>query len=169
AAGALSSQLVKNLRRLPPVRPLFDELKIKPRNRFKEGLFMARGRQARLDRGNHLPQAWLRAADGRGLWSDDVMGEQWTLIGFGVDPSRALSPAQRAAWEDAGGACLHLRHRGQAGASGWEDITGQLVPEMAPVGWVAVVRPDRVIVHDGPAEVIDGLVVESLALLAGRR
>lgn len=168
AAGALSSQLVKNLRRLSPVRPLFDELKIKPRNRFKDGLFMPRVRQARLDRGNHLPQAWLRAADGRGLWSDDVMGEQWTLIGFGVDPARALSPAQRVAWEAAGGACLHLRHRGQAGASGWEDITGQLVPELAPVGWVAVVRPDRVIVHDGPVEAIDALVTESLALLAGR-
>jgi 3-(3-hydroxy-phenyl)propionate hydroxylase len=168
AAGAFSSQLVKNLRRLPPVRPLFDELKIKPRNRFKDGLFMPRVRHPRLDRGNHLPQAWLRGADGQGAWSDDAMGEQLTLIGFGVDPQRLLSPAQRAAWEVAGGGYLQLRHRGQAGGSGWEDLTGQLVPELAPVGWAAVVRPDRVIVHDGPAEQIDRLVDDSLALLAGR-
>jgi 3-(3-hydroxy-phenyl)propionate hydroxylase len=39
------------------------------------------------------------------------------------------------------------------------------LPRAVPLGWAAVVRPDRVIVHDGPASEANRLVAESLALL----
>jgi 3-(3-hydroxy-phenyl)propionate hydroxylase len=39
------------------------------------------------------------------------------------------------------------------------------LPNAVPVDWVAVVRPDRTIVHDGPAAEADRIVRESLALL----
>ncbi|MFX7854081.1 hypothetical protein ABTK08_21240, partial [Acinetobacter baumannii] len=47
----------------------------------------------------------------------------------------------------------------------WEDINGTFLPDAVPVGWAAVVRPDRTVVHDGPAAEADRLVRESLALL----
>jgi 3-(3-hydroxy-phenyl)propionate hydroxylase len=62
---------------------------------------------------------------------------------------------------------VHLRHRGQDGHPdrSWEDMTDTLVPKTAPVGWVAIVRPDRTVLHDGPAARLDGVVREALALL----
>ncbi|MYM95502.1 3-(3-hydroxyphenyl)propionate hydroxylase, partial [Rugamonas sp. FT81W] len=67
----------------------------------------------------------------------------------------------------AGGHTVQLRHRGQPGAAAdsWECMTGCLVPDAAPVGWVAVVRPDRTVLHDGPLEQVDELVATALALL----
>jgi 3-(3-hydroxy-phenyl)propionate hydroxylase len=47
----------------------------------------------------------------------------------------------------------------------WEDLEGVFLPGLVPVGWVAVVRPDRTIVHDGPATDANRIVRESLALL----
>lgn len=174
AAGALSSHLVKNLRRLPPLRALIDDLKIKPRNRFKEGLFQPRGRSDRLDRGNHLPQVWLRDAAGQGAWSDDALGERLTLVGFGIDPLKTLSPWAKGAWTAAGGAFVQICHRGQEGGQSealvvWEDLTGELTPNQVPVGRLAVIRPDRVIMHDGPADTADILVRDTLSLLGNRR
>jgi 3-(3-hydroxy-phenyl)propionate hydroxylase len=58
-----------------------------------------------------------------------------------------------------------LRHRGQTGLAGWEDMTDSLVPGAAPVGWVAVTRPDRTVLHDGPLANAEAIVRESLALL----
>jgi 3-(3-hydroxy-phenyl)propionate hydroxylase len=170
-AAALSSQLMKNLRRLPPIRTLFDDLKIKPKNRFKAGLFRSRNLHARFDRGNHLSQVLLRRLDGSTCLSDEALNDRLTLIGFGIDPTTVLSADSLDAWRAAGGAFVHLAHRGQkpaqpaADLSCWEDLTGELVPNMAPVGWLVAVRPDRVIMHDCPAAQADTLVRETLTLL----
>ena len=47
----------------------------------------------------------------------------------------------------------------------WEDLDGTFLPGAAPLGWAAVVRPDRTVLHDGPAREADRIVRESLALL----
>ena len=39
------------------------------------------------------------------------------------------------------------------------------MPGAAPFGWAAVVRPDRTVLHDGPAADVDRIVSESLALI----
>jgi 3-(3-hydroxy-phenyl)propionate hydroxylase len=44
-------------------------------------------------------------------------------------------------------------------------MSDQLVPGVAPVNWIAVVRPDRTVLHDGPLEALDDIVSESLAML----
>jgi 3-(3-hydroxy-phenyl)propionate hydroxylase len=44
-------------------------------------------------------------------------------------------------------------------------MTDALVPDAAPVGWVAVVRPDRTVMHDGPLEDLGMIVGESMTLL----
>jgi 3-(3-hydroxy-phenyl)propionate hydroxylase len=156
------------LHRLPFTRAYFEELKIKPANRFARGLFQ-RGRSgARLVRGGQLPQGWLRQAPGAAsVASDEVLGNALVLVGFGCDPAAQLGPQQQAAWRAAGGQFVTLRHRGQpaSGAGSWEDMDDSLVPGAAPVGWVAAVRPDRVVLHDGPKDQAGRIVGEVLGLL----
>jgi 3-(3-hydroxy-phenyl)propionate hydroxylase len=158
--------LMGTLHRLPYTRALLGDLKIKPSNRFRRGLFRPGRGGARLVRGGQLPQGLVRRApDAPCVPSDDCLGPTMTLVGFGCDPAAGLDPQLLAAWRAAGGECVVLRHRGQTGLAGWEDMTDSLVPGAAPVGWVAVVRPDRTVLHDGPLANAGAIVRESLALL----
>jgi len=160
--------LMTLLQLLPMTRAWFQDLKIKPVNRFARGLFQRGSGRARLVRGGLLPQGLVRSSpDAACQPSDDVLGPHLNLIGFGCDALAALSPALLARWQRAGGRIMQLRHRGQlrTAADSWEDMTDCLVPNAAPVGWVAVVRPDRTVLHDGPLEQIDHVVEAALALL----
>lgn len=165
-AGMVSANLVKNLRRLSLMRSLLDDLKIKPRNRFSKGLFIKYNKNSHLQRGNHLAQVWLRGAEGLGAWSDDVLANHFTMVGFGVDPRAYLSPVQQKSWLEAGGKFVQINARGhQSSSEYWEDLTGELLPKHAPVGWVAVLRPDHIIMHDAPVSHSAQLLQQSLALL----
>ncbi|MES2127021.1 MAG: bifunctional 3-(3-hydroxy-phenyl)propionate/3-hydroxycinnamic acid hydroxylase [Pseudomonadota bacterium] len=155
------------LQKIPFTRPYFEELKIKPLNRFARGLFAAGRSRSRLVRGGLLPQGLVRAApDMPCILSDEALGPHLTLVGFGCDPAAGLDAQLRQDWERAGGRLLRLDHRGHGGA--WEDMTERLVPGAAPLDWVAVVRPDRTILHDGPAAQVTRLVSESLSLIGWR-
>lgn len=154
------------LRRIAPVRTWFDELGIKPKNEFDDGLFV-RGR-AKLRRGSQLPQGMVRSSTGEVLLSDDALGDRLLLVGFGRDPDELLSADARRQWVAHGGDTLQICQRGETlhrGPRAFEDLDNRLVPGAAPYGWCAVVRPDRTILHDGPIADVDRLVRESLALL----
>jgi 3-(3-hydroxy-phenyl)propionate hydroxylase len=160
--------LMTVLQAIPFIRPWFQELRFKPSNSFRRGLFQPGRSRARLQRGGPLPQGLVRRGpDAACIPSDEVFGQALALVGFGCDPAPLLQPALAAAWQAAGGTVLHLRHRGQAGhpERSWEDMTDALVPRAAPVGWVAVVRPDRTVLHDGPLAQLDGILREALAML----
>lgn len=160
--------LMTLLQRLPMTRAWFQDLKIKPVNRFGRGLFQPGSGRARLVRGGLLPQGLVRSAPQAAcVPSDDMLGPHLNLIGFGCDAVSALSPELRARWQRAGNSIVQLCHRGQQGApaGSWEDMTDCLVPNAAPVGWICVVRPDRTVLHDGPIEQIDIIVRGALALL----
>lgn len=155
------------LRRIPGLREYFEELGIKPKNHFGRGLF-ARGR-GKLRRGGGLAQAVVRDGEGRHLLSDDALGPQLALVGFGLDPAPRLSPDLRATWEQHGGRIVQFCLRGETlhrSEHCYEDLAGALVPGTAPYGWCAVVRPDRTILHDGPIGDVDRVVREAVALLA---
>jgi 3-(3-hydroxy-phenyl)propionate hydroxylase len=160
--------LMAVLQQIPGARSYFEDLKIKPQNRFRNGLFRCGGRRAKLVRGGLFPQGLVRRCAGSpSVPSDDALGQRLALVGFGCDPGAALSQELLATWKRAGACIIHLRHRGQPGhgAHSWEDLTDTFVPGVAPVGWVAVVRPDRTVLHDGPLEQIEDIMRESLALL----
>lgn len=156
---------------VPTLRAYFEELKIKPKNRFRHGLFLESARRptaTRINAGESFPQSWV-ARGGEGAWSDDVLGAGFSLVGFGHDPGSYLAD-EAAAWRAAGGSCVQLCHRGQVlhrtdGDHVWEDVLGTFVPDKAPVGWAAIVRPDRTIMHQGPASESARLVRETLELL----
>lgn len=156
--------------RTPRLRQLVEQLEIKPANRFDQGCFVGRCRASRLPRGGVLPQAWVRSrADGRVCRSDESLGAGLSLVGFGVDPRRGLPAELQTRWARAGGSFTQWQVCGTEASgtdpSAWEDFAGQLVPAAAPVGWVAVVRPDRTVMHDGPATAAADLLTRALSLL----
>ena len=169
-AVALFTHGLMRLSRLAPrLRAQFEELQIKPKNAFGSGLFVQGRSCAKLVRGAVIAQGWVRGSDGTTRLSDDVFGQGLTLIGFGVDAAVTLEHATAAAFARAGGSIVQIAHRGQrlhlAPFDSWEDLEGVFLPGLVPVGWVAVVRPDRTIVHDGPVTDANRIVRESLDLL----
>jgi 3-(3-hydroxy-phenyl)propionate hydroxylase len=154
------------LRRIPKLRNLFDELGVKPQNAFTKGLFLSGGERVR--RGAWLPQSRVRPAEGSIELSDEALGPALALVGLGVDVRPMLAERSLSVWSRAGGRTVHLLPHGQPATSGvasYEDLQGRIVPGAAPYGWCVVVRPDRTILHDGPAEDAERLVRESLELL----
>jgi 3-(3-hydroxy-phenyl)propionate hydroxylase len=160
---------MRALRLLPACRRWFDDLRIKPKNEFATGLFVTRGRSARVLAGKWLPQGLVRRADGRIVMSDDVLGDRLALIGCGADATAFLDDATRLAWQAAGGSIARIEPRGGAlhDATSCEDMSNVLVPGTAPVGWAVIARPDRTIMHDGPVGESARLVREALAMMSG--
>ncbi|MFN3767052.1 MAG: bifunctional 3-(3-hydroxy-phenyl)propionate/3-hydroxycinnamic acid hydroxylase [Ectopseudomonas guguanensis] len=166
-SAVLIHGLMRALALTPATRRYFEELEIKPRNAFARGLFAPRRRGERLIRGGLFPQAWVRTARQEVQLSDAALGDQLTLVGFDVDPLTLLSAEQIEAWTRAGGGFLHLAARGKgAGASQAfaEDLNHAILP-LAPRGTLVAVRPDRHIMHHGPATQADDLMRTCLALL----
>lgn len=159
--------LMKTMTLLPSTRRLFEEMDIKPKNQFKKGLFAKRNRCALLLSGGQLPQVLVRDPARGILLSDDVLGDQLTLIGFGCDPRQLLDQTTSKRWQALGGVFLKVLQRGQRGDSltSWvEDLSGDLLKHLPPKS-VLVVRPDRIVMHSGPGEHAARLVTHCLALL----
>lgn len=169
AVALLTHGIMRGIRWIPPLRRYFEELGIKPKNLFAEGLFV-RGRSgAGLLRGSLLRQGYVRDANGDIRLSDNAFGDSLLLIGFGCDPCLSLDTGLRDRFLAAGGKMVHMAHLGQRITAPsdrmWEDLEGVFLPGTAPVGWVVVVRPDRTILHDGPIASVNQVLRESLALL----
>lgn len=142
---------MRAVRHIPPVRAHLEELKIKPANRFRYGFFFPGRARTKLRRGGQLPQDWVRHGD-RICLSDDVLGDHFTIVGFGIDPRSLLDASLCARWRAHKGQFLQIGLRGQRPVSDMvfaEDLSDVLVPGV-PRGWIAVIRPDRVIMHEGP-------------------
>ena len=157
------------LGRIPRLRRLFENLEIKPANRFASGCFVQPSAASRLRRGGQVPQCLLRSRmDGRTVPSDDAIGPGFAMVGFGTDPSAGLPDALQQSWRAVGGSFVQIDPRGRpqrpSQASRWEDLTGALMPSVVPVGWVAIVRPDHTVMHDGPADAAAAMLRQSLDL-----
>lgn len=161
--------LARLLDLFPPTRRLFGELEIKPVNGAREGLFRTH-RDDRIRAGTAFGQG-LVAYGGQAKPSDDVLGNGLCLVGFGADPGDTLSDDARAHWEAIGGRIVQLTHRGQrlnlgSRAERCEDLTGRFLGASRSLGWAAVVRPDRMVLCEGPAAESTRLIEETMALLA---
>lgn len=170
ARALLSHGCMALLTRVPRLRRLFEDLEIKPENRFRQGCFVRQERQARLRRGGQVPQCLLRTSSGSVALSDEALGTGFALVGFGTEPTEGLSPSMIEDWRAAGGSFVRIDPRGgtawPARDARWEDVTGSFIPGKVPMGWVAVVRPDRVVMVDGPAGSQATLLDRCLALFA---
>lgn len=169
--NALSAFLIHGmlalLRVVPGLRTFLEENDIKPKNEFQKGLFLkSRGR---LKRGAQLAQGYVRKSDGSILLSDDAIGTQIALVGFGLDPVKNLSPEAQSRWKAAGGRIIHFCQNGQPllrGDHSFEDLHNTLIPGRDRYGWCAIVRPDRIVLNDGPVSEADRLISEAIALIS---
>lgn len=169
AVAFLLHGTIRLARMLPRGRALFDGMKIKPQNTFDHGLFR-RGGARRLGAGAQFPQTWVRCG-GPPVLSDDVLGPYWALVGVGVDPAAALPAALLQRWEAMGGRAWQWCHRAQAQHLGAESRRLEAIDEnlhaRVPFGWVVLVRPDRCIFAEGPAEQAASLVEQALRDVEG--
>lgn len=158
--------VMRSARWFAPLRRYFEELQIKPANAFRRGLFGKR-RVGQWRPGSWFAQGWVRTRNGAVVASDDVLGERFALLGLGVDPLAQLSEPHLAAFENAGGVCVHIARRGQTLGRGLavEDMTDALVDGSSAAGTLVLVRPDRVVMAAGDARSADALIDEALALL----
>lgn len=152
----------KILRLIPGIRQFLDDFRPKPKNAFEAGLFV-RGK-GKIRRGSMMPQLYLRDAGNRLHRSDTVLGDGFCLIALGKPPQLERTTAER--WQALGGRVMSW-HRIQTpmGRDQFliepEDGAALSVPE----GWCVLVRPDRVVCHDGPLGDADRLVNDVLALM----
>jgi 3-(3-hydroxy-phenyl)propionate hydroxylase len=150
---------IKMLGHISMFRSFLDELGLKPRNSYPRGLFVA-GKGA-LTRGAWFPQGLVRRAAGTIERSDDVLGSGFALVGLGADLAPSLDAPTARAWAAAGGTIVALSagsHTAE-GAVAAQALDERLLPRKA---WGVVVRPDRTILHDGPAEAGNRIVREAL-------
>ncbi len=168
-SNTLVALINHGIARLLKKMPYFAELGMKPPPEFKAGLFASCHKGLALKNGANAPQIWLRSRTGRVALSDDVLGAALVLTGFGCDAASHLSPAAKAAFEAAGGHFVNVVARGQfpANENGefWEDLAGTLMPARMKAGWVAVMRPDKVVMANGPAAETESLALTALRLL----
>ncbi|MEJ8824927.1 bifunctional 3-(3-hydroxy-phenyl)propionate/3-hydroxycinnamic acid hydroxylase [Variovorax humicola] len=164
--------LMSLLRLVPAARALFEDMKVKPQNIFDQGLFWRVRGSERLRAGTMLPQGWVRPATGGGpVLSDDALGLQWAMIGFGVDLSARLPAELLQCWQAAGGRVWQWCQRSQAQhlappVQRLEALDEALLPRRVPMGWVAIVRPDRCVLAEGPASEAETMLRRALELVA---
>jgi len=142
--------VMKSIRLIPPIKNFFEELKIKPTNRFQHGLFGKRSLISKLPRGGQLSQG-LVASKGHTCLSDDLLDSGFTLIGIGFDPLTVLNPTSQEEWKKIGGQFAHFDHQAEH-VKNSNSETAVYVDDFIPQirqNWVVITRPDRVIMFDG--------------------
>ena len=160
--------MMRALALTPASRKYFEQLDIKPKNIFKDGLFVQHRRGDKLVRGSLFPQAWVRNMQQQVQLSDDALGDNLTLVGFGVDPLSLLTADQVISWEKMGGHFLEIRTRGKRSGGSCdfiEDLNHEILP-LAAKGTLVAVRPDRIIMHHVPGAKAGRLLRDCRGLLA---
>jgi 3-(3-hydroxy-phenyl)propionate hydroxylase len=156
AGAALARGLLRGIQRVPVFRRYLREGGPKPPPRYRRG-FLAPGGSAR---GRELPQPVVLDARGRRLRLDALLGHGFALIGFGVDASACVPPAQLARWERYGTSVIGVQRDGCAPADGHVvDVDHAFDGRWAQVwGRCLLVRPDRFVALDvAPAQVGEAL------------
>ncbi|MGL4565513.1 MAG: FAD-dependent monooxygenase, partial [Halioglobus sp.] len=79
----------------PGLKDYFSRAKFKPRPRYQDGQYFGQPRRRRAGpEGEQIPQPTVTGRDGRCRLLDEVLGEGYGVIGFGVDPRPLLSAAE---------------------------------------------------------------------------
>jgi 3-(3-hydroxy-phenyl)propionate hydroxylase len=159
------------IRIVPAGRALFEDLKIKPQNTFKKGLFSKLSHGKKLLAGSTFPQSFVRKGGTNEIvLSDEVLGQKLTLVVFGFPVEGLLDASLEKQWQAKGGDCLQWCTRGQALHVGTPDrrvetLDDTLASRGIPLGWAAIVRPDRTVLCEGPVTHAKALVAEALKII----
>ncbi|MGW2570005.1 bifunctional 3-(3-hydroxy-phenyl)propionate/3-hydroxycinnamic acid hydroxylase [Streptomyces sp. NPDC001537] len=175
--------LLRGLTVAPQVRDWLLEMRFKPMPRYTEGVVLHSRRPVAKDSavGRMIVQPNVETADGRSVPLDDMLGEWFTLVGYGTDPLVHLDPESRAFWDRIGTRYVTVvesrsgRSRAERLRSGTdsvvlEDLDGALRKWFAAQsGTVAVIRPDRYVAAMADTAELAGMSGDFERLLSPRR
>lgn len=151
--------VIKGIMTVPPLRKWGQEGGFKPTPVYTKGQFFGMPRQRRSGaEGTLSPQPQVRRFDGRRVLLDSLLGEDYALIGWGVDPSAYLSQTSKQILTQVGCRLVTLyaygqRPQGQTSrdlnpqVQEVEDIEGFMVDWfkqacLSETG-IALIRPDK--------------------------
>jgi len=161
-ATALRNTLVKTLLRIPKVGSWFREGGFKPEPVYaKNSYFGLPRRRSRSVEGKLIPQPEVRTLEGKRVLLDEVLGNDFALIGIETNPQDHLAADSRALMDMLSTRYVTLYPRGgrpqgakaqrhcPAGLIEVEDDRGELIAWFKRgglgAGAVAVTRPDKFI------------------------
>ncbi len=183
----LRNVVVKTLLKTPKVSDYLREGRFKPPPTYPEGAYFGLPRRRRNGaEGRPIPQPQVRTYDGRRALLDDVLGEEFALVGCAADPRAGLDAKTLAGLEALGARFVALYPFGgrpqadevpkDGSVSALlevEDLTGEGVAWFRSVGGkkgsVAIVRPDKFVYALTPAADAAAAVAQALAALGERR
>jgi 3-(3-hydroxy-phenyl)propionate hydroxylase len=182
----LRNVVLKTLLRMPKVGDYLREARFKPPPTYPQGAYFGLPRRRRNGaEGRPIPQPQVRTYDGRRALLDDVLGEEFALVGCAADPRSGLDAKTLARLEALGARFVALYPYGgrpqgnevpkDSSASALvevEDLAGDGIAWFrsagAKKGAVAVVRPDKFVYALTPAANAAAVVAQALAALGER-
>jgi 3-(3-hydroxy-phenyl)propionate hydroxylase len=153
----------------PPARDYVAEMKYKPKPRFAEGFLVPDGRSSRQTLvGRLFPQPRLRRLDGTRALLDDILGNDFAVLAYGIPPGELRSVFGLPLWDRLGAKRLAILPRGANPAQATAafpvaiDENGALARALAPYsGHLLLLRPDHYVAAAFPlaeaARGVDGI------------
>ncbi len=187
AKAMLRNVVVSVLLKTPKVGDYIREARFKPPPTYPAGAYLGLARARRNSaEGRPAPQPQVRTCDGRRALLDEVLGEEFALLGYGVDPRTGLAAEQLAGLAALGTRFVALYDYGgrpqgskgveacaPAGLAEVEDLSGEAVAWLratgAKRGHVALIRPDKfVYALTGPGSAAAAVAHALRAMKTGR-
>ncbi|PJZ47857.1 FAD-dependent monooxygenase [Leptospira saintgironsiae] len=156
-----------------PLRPFLSDLRIKPDNSFKKGLFLKNRKLRKSDivSGASFPQFPIKLPEGKIVFSDLLLGKEMMIIGYGKHPLSVLNSESKKIWEEIGGKYCYLTSQQQLSesfSSDGEDITSSFSRYFGGSDRFVIVRPDRIIAAAFYAEEANNTVQKYLDIHQGK-
>ncbi len=183
--AAARNVVVKTLLMTPKLGTYIRELRFKPPPTYPNGAYFGLPRKRRNSaEGRPILQPVVRTYEGRRALLDEILGEDWALVGYGCDPRAELDAELLARLSEVGVRFVTLapyggRRQGEAERAGGErgalieveDIGGEGVRWFRGAGgregWVALIRPDKFVFALTPASDIAGAAKQALDAYRG--
>jgi len=180
--AAARNVVVKTLLMTPKVGPYIREARFKPPPTYPNGDYFGLPRRRRNGaEGRPILQPMVRTYEGRRALLDEILGEDWALIGYACDPRMSLGADALARLAELGVRFVTLypfggrtqgeaviRHPAGSGVVEVEDLGGEGIAWFrgagARKGDAAVIRPDKFVFALTPAADLAGAVKRALAM-----
>lgn len=164
--GTVRDALTLVLNRIPAVKRYVLEMRFKPMPRFDAGAIVAKPRKGRASPiGRLFIQPRVTTVDGRIVRMDEVIGPNFAIVSWGIDPRLYLSETEIERWTELGAVFVRVLPEVQlatetAGAAGLVtvgDAQGRLKEWFGGEDdSIVFLRPDRVVgAMSGPQKVTE--------------